>query len=90
MCSICKTVLPGFGIKHIELECPLRKSQYCAICARYGHLTKVCADTVSPLYIKESETKQFLTDRNIKYKKNHKRALYEYADVNGMRIVYIQ
>lgn len=42
MCSTCKKIMPGFGLRHTEELCPLRNSSYCAYCADYGHLTKDC------------------------------------------------
>jgi len=90
MCSICKKTLPGFGIPHTEVDCPLRKSQYCGICARYGHLTKMCSGKELRIEDNDAAIKQFLTDQHIRCKKYHKRALYHYADANQMRIMYLQ
>lgn len=42
MCSICKEVLIGYGIPHIETRCPLGSSLYCSYCASFGHLTSEC------------------------------------------------
>jgi len=42
MCDICKDILQDFSIQHTESLCPLRNSRYCAFCAQYGHLTKLC------------------------------------------------
>jgi hypothetical protein len=92
MCTICSTTLINFGIKHEELDCPLRKSRYCSICARYGHLTKACPDQRKPrlLFIKDNEItiKEFLSKHNITYKKNYRHLLHNYAELNHMRIVY--
>lgn len=90
MCSICKSTLAGFTTDHDELLCPLRNSYYCSICARYGHLTKVCPTLESRiLSIKNTDVaiKEFLASRSIKYRSARK-ALQEYADLNRMRIVY--
>jgi hypothetical protein len=50
MCSICKTILIGFGIEHEESNCPLRTSRYCSFCASYGHLTKSCPAKPSKMF----------------------------------------
>lgn len=93
MCTICSSTLINFGINHIELDCPLRKSRYCSICAQYGHLTKSCPQIKKRLlFIKDSEAtiKEFLSKYNIRYKKKDRYLLLNnYALLNHMRIVYI-
>jgi len=42
MCSICKPILPNFGIPHAEEMCPLGNAFYCSNCAKYGHLLASC------------------------------------------------
>ena len=94
MCTICKTTLPNFGINHTELNCPLRKSRYCSICAQYGHFTKLCPDQIKRkprlLFIKDNKLtiKEFLTKHDIKYKKKYRHILHNYAQLSHMRIVY--
>jgi len=90
MCSICAKVLIGFAIPHEEVRCPLRMSRYCSRCARYGHHISSC-NTRGVLEIQSSDEsiKEFLTTHGIKYGKNIKRALNEYAEVHQLRIVYV-
>ena len=91
MCTICSTILINFGINHTELDCPLRKSRYCGICAQYGHLTKGCPQKKKRLlFIKDNEAtiKEFLSKHNIAYKKNYRHLLHNYAQINHMIIVY--
>ena len=94
MCTICSIAFPHFGINHTELDCPLRKSRYCSICACYGHLTKTCPDQQDKqprlLFIKDNETviKEFLLKHGIKSKKKYRYYLHNYAELNHMRIVY--
>lgn len=58
MCSICKSILTGFSVKHDEDSCPLRKSMYCPSCAVYGHLPENCPDkpkqsAIKPCYVEQ-------------------------------------
>lgn len=50
MCSICKPILPTFGIPHAEEMCPLGNSFYCSNCAKYGHLLAKCPAKPSRFY----------------------------------------
>ncbi len=81
MCSICKDILYDFTLEHIESRCPLRNSQYCSYCAKYGHLTKSCPSKPlrmfrKPAYLEQlipySDIKEFnITSKTpIKYKKS--------------------
>jgi len=94
MCSICSGVLIHITTKHEEIQCPLRISQYCTICAKYGHTTSICPTTSNRLLeIKQSEIREFLVTHGMKTIKNtiksNNKAIQEYADMNHMRIVYI-
>jgi len=60
MCSICKSVMPDFGIQHIEAQCPLRNSRYCSTCATYGHLTASCPAKPSRLFREPAYVEQLL------------------------------
>lgn len=58
MCSLCRPVLPDFGLPHSEDLCPLRNSQYCPYCATYGHLMAFCkakppASITQPIYLEQ-------------------------------------
>ena len=91
MCSICRDVLHGL-IAHEEIRCPLRLSQYCCICARYGHRTIECPtkeNRLLQLHDTDDAIKSFLMQKGIKPGKNNKRLLQEYADIHRMRIVYV-
>jgi RNA:NAD 2'-phosphotransferase (TPT1/KptA family) len=88
MCSICRDVLHGL-IAHEEIRCPLRLSQYCCICARYGHRTIECPTKENRLLrIHHNDIKEFLVKHGIKPGKNNQRLLTEYADVSRKRIIY--
>lgn len=92
MCSICRNILIGFSIKHDELMCPIRNGLYCSTCARYGHLHTQCP-TLEERSIRivnsEEAIREFLLEQGIICKKNPRKVLYHYADMNHMRIVYI-
>jgi hypothetical protein len=42
MCKLCQDILGDLALPHDESKCPLQKSYYCSICAKYGHLTDKC------------------------------------------------
>ena len=94
MCSICAKVLPYYSAPHTILDCPLRRSMYCCICAKYGHHLTACPtkfQNVSRLlHIVDTDEaiKAFLSEKKITCKKNIRKALHEYADANQLKIVY--
>ena len=92
MCSVCKHIMPGFGIAHEVILCPFRAGLYCSMCAQYGHSRDDCpVNKKRMIYIKDTEEgiKEFLTQQRVKLGKNNKRLLQEYAEMNSMRIVYL-
>ena len=96
MCTICIRIMDAsFSGSHTETDCPLRASMYCSICARYGHLQEKCpaASHYHPyiLYIKQSDNaiRAFLKEKGISYGTKLHNALYDYADLNGLRVIYI-
>ena len=95
MCSICVKVLPYYSTPHTVVDCPLRRSMYCCICAKYGHHITACPTTTFQgvtrlLYITDTDKaiKTFLSEKKIVYNKNVRKALNEYADANQLKIVY--
>ena len=95
MCTICIRIMgASFSGSHTETDCPLRASMYCSICARYGHLHNNCpaASHYRPsiLYIKNSDNaiRAFLKEKGISYGTKIHNALHDYADLNGLRVVY--
>lgn len=61
MCSVCKPVIPTFGIPHTEALCPLRNSRYCSNCAQFGHLLSACPDRPSSIYTQPIYVEQLLS-----------------------------
>jgi hypothetical protein len=49
-CTDCRKILKGSATKHSSLECPLRMSQYCGVCACYGHSPRKCPDMIEQNY----------------------------------------
>jgi hypothetical protein len=60
MCSICKPILPSFGIPHAEERCPLGNSFYCSNCAKYGHLLATCPAKPSRFYTEPAFLEQLI------------------------------
>jgi hypothetical protein len=72
--------------------CPIRNGLYCCTCARYGHLHSQCPTLEGrSIHVKNSEEaiREFLLEQGIICKKNPRKVLYNYADMNHMRIIYI-
>jgi hypothetical protein len=42
MCDYCRRLVSNLLIRHTYMECPLRKSMYCPVCATKGHRPADC------------------------------------------------
>lgn len=62
MCSNCKDLLGRKTLKHDQAYCPIAKSRYCGICARYGHTTLCCPDKEALQYRKPTCLEQLVPD----------------------------
>lgn len=80
MCSICKKVLPDFMVEHTEFYCPLRNSQYCSHCAKYGHLTSDCPAKPSRIYTHPIYVEQFIPPSELAEFKITSKTLLEYKE----------
>ena len=94
MCSICIPIIGTIMAVHSEVDCSIRLSMYCSICARSGHSTSSCpaASHYNPriLYIKNNDKaiKVFLKEKGIPHDVKLHKAMNDYADLNGVRVVY--
>lgn len=66
MCSICKVLIPDFGIEHTESRCPLRNSRYCSNCAKYGHLLKSCPAKPPRMFSEPAYIEQLISPSDLK------------------------
>jgi hypothetical protein len=55
MCTHCKDITGDLARPHSVSVCPLLKSQYCSVCASFGHCPLDCPDS-----LKADEAPQFL------------------------------
>jgi len=94
MCSVCIPVIGAIMAVHSVLDCPIRLSMHCSICARSGHSTASCPVASQPnrhiLYIKNNDKaiKAFLKEKGISHDTKLYKAMNDYADLNGVRVVY--
>ena len=68
MCSFCVKTIPDFGVEHNIASCPLRMSQYCSYCAKYGHITIDCQakpNFIEPTYLEQLISPSDLIEYNI-------------------------
>lgn len=90
MCSICIPIIGTIMAVHPVLDCPIRLSMHCSICARSGHTVNNCPTQKNILHIKNNDKaiKTFLKEKGISYDSKIHKALNDYADLNGLRVVY--
>jgi len=50
----------------MESQCPLRKSCYCSICAKYGHYTIACPAKPSRLFCEPIYVEQLISPSDLK------------------------
>jgi hypothetical protein len=75
---------------HPEVDCSIRLSMHCSICTRYGHSSNSCQADSRIIYIKNNDKaiKTFLKEKGVLYDSKLHKAMNDYADLNGVRVVY--
>jgi hypothetical protein len=88
MCKHCDHILVGYTIRHTEDACPLKRSQYCASCAKRGHTKSTCPkapakQTQFPVHLPPNNEHEQEENTNLVELKNVDCVLREYLKNHG-------